>query len=147
MWLPKNERKTLSFYYQETDAGAGSITYFSDKPTDLINHLSNETKSAKGHQITPQTIKEINRRLENLGLIKTQNILAREIKIELTPEGLRLGQKFNSLWLCSNLWYAEYIKNHWICVIISFIGGYSCHIVGTVDIKGFCLNNRVRIFA
>ena len=91
MWLPKIERKTLSFYYQKTDAGAGSITYSSDKPTDLINYRSNETKSAKGHQITPQTIKEINKRLGSLGLIKAQNILAREIKIELTPEGVQLG--------------------------------------------------------
>ena len=124
MWLPKDERKTLSFYCQKiTDTGARSIQQSSDEPTDLINYLSNEIKSAKGHKITSQTIKKINRRLGNSGLIKIQNIDARERRIELTPEGLRLGQKFNSLWLCSNLWYAEYIKNHWIWVIISFLGG------------------------
>jgi uncharacterized membrane protein YwzB len=123
MWLPKDERKTLSFYYQKTDAGARSINYSSDEPTDLINHLSNETKSAKGHQITPQTIKQINRRLKSLGLINPQDIGAREIKIELTPEGIHLGQICNSWWLLSKLWYEKYIKNHWIWVIVAFLAG------------------------
>jgi len=120
MWLPKDERKTISFYYQKTDAGARSINYSSDKPTDLINYLSNETKSAKGHQISPQTIKQINRRLRNSGLIKTQNIDAREIKIELTPEGLRLGQKFNSRIGTIGTWCTEYM---WLFVILGAIIG------------------------
>ena len=121
MWLPKDERKTLSFYYQKTtDTGAGSITYFSDEPTDLISYLSNETKSAKAHQITSQTIKQINRRLVSSGLIKTQNILAREIKIELTPEGLQLGQRFNSKTGTIAIWCTEYI---WLWVILSVIIG------------------------
>ncbi|HCO94518.1 MAG TPA: hypothetical protein DIU00_11295 [Phycisphaerales bacterium] len=124
MWLPKDERKTLSFYYQEiTDTGAGSIQQSSDNPIALINYLSNETKSAKGNQITSQNIKQINRRLRNLGLINIKDIGARGRRIELTPEGLQLGQRFNSWWLRSNLWYTEFIKNHWIWVIISFLGG------------------------
>ena len=120
MWLPKDERKTLSFYYQKTDAGARKYTYFSDKPNDLINYLSNETKSAKGHQITSQTIKQINRRLGSSGLIKTKDIGAREIEIELTPEGLQLGQRFNSKTGTIAIWCTEYI---WLWVILGVIIG------------------------
>ena len=121
MWLPKDERKTLSFYYQKTtDTGARSIQHFSDEPTDLINYLSNETKSAKGHQITSQTIKQINRCLGSSGLIKIQNIGAREIRIELTPEGLQLGQRFNSKTGTIAIWCTEYI---WLWVILGVIIG------------------------
>ena len=45
------------------------------------------------------------------------------IEVSLTMEGHDLGRKYNCWWLRSNLWYAEYIKNHWIWVIISFFGG------------------------
>ena len=110
MWLKKDERKTLSFYYQKiTDTGARSIQQSSDKPTGLIKHLSNKTKSAKGHEITSQTIKQINRLLESRGLIKIQNIDARARRIELTPEGLQLGQRFNSKTGTIAIWCTEYI--------------------------------------
>ena len=121
MWLPKDERKTISFYYQEiTDTGARSIQQFSDEPTDLINHLSNEIKLAKGHKITSQTVKQINRRLGNSGLIKIQNIDAREIRIELTPKGFQLGQRFNSKTGTIATWCTEYI---WLWVILGVIIG------------------------
>jgi len=120
MWLPKDERKTLSFYYHKTDAGARSINYSSDKPTDLINYLSNETKSAKCHQITSQTIKQINRRLGSSGLIKIEDIDAREVEIELTPEGLQLGQKFNSRIGTIGTWCTEYV---WFFVVLGVIIG------------------------
>ena len=66
MWLPKEERKTLSSYYQKTDAGA------------------------------------------------------REIKIELTPEGLRLGEKFNSIIRTIGTWCTEYM---WFFVVLGVIIG------------------------
>ena len=120
MWLPKDERKTLSFYYQKTDAGAGSTQYSSDKPTDLINYLSNEIKSAKAHQITSQTVKQISRRLRSSGLIATQNIRARQIRIDLTPEGLQLGRKFNTKTGTIVIWCTEYI---WLWVVLGVIIG------------------------
>jgi len=121
MWLTKDKRKTLSFYYQKTtDTGARSIPQSFNKPTDLISYLSNETKSAKGHQITSQTIKQINRRLESSGLIKIENIDARGRRIELTPEGLQLGQRFNSKTGTIAIWCTEYI---WLWVILGVIIG------------------------
>jgi hypothetical protein len=112
MWLPKDERKILSFYYQKTDAGSRSYS-----------HISDESQPAQIPQISGEIVKQINKRLKSLGLIKTQIIDYREIKIELTREGLQLGRIYNSWWLSSKLWYDEYIKYHWICVIVGFLCG------------------------
>lgn len=101
MWLKKDERTKLAFYYRETNAGSKRYSL-----KDASDHL-----------------KQINTRLRSLGLIKTQDPDARERLIELTPEGLQLGQKYNSFWSYIKLWYEEYIKNHPIWLIISFIGG------------------------
>jgi hypothetical protein len=98
MLLPKDERKTLAFYYLKW--AAGSIPLPPKQPWDEGVHL----------------------RLGNRGLI-TLDIAASRLIVTLTPEGIRLGQKYNSWWLSSNLWYAEYIKNHWIWLIVSFLGG------------------------
>jgi hypothetical protein len=45
------------------------------------------------------------------------------IEISLSVEGYDLGRKYNCWWLWIKLWYAEYIKNHPICVIASFFSG------------------------
>jgi hypothetical protein len=98
MWLSENERKTLVFYYQQWAAGRIPLT--SKEPWDEGIHL----------------------RLGNRGLI-TIDIVPYRLLITLTPEGIRLGQIYNSWWLRSNLWYAEHIKNHWIWLFICFLCG------------------------
>lgn len=47
--------------------------------------------------------------------------------ISLTMEGYDLARKYNSWWSRSNLWYTEYIKHHWICVVAGFLGGILSH--------------------
>jgi len=42
--------------------------------------------------------------------------------ISLSIKGYDLGRKYSSWWTRSGLWFAEY-KNHWIWIIISFLGG------------------------
>jgi hypothetical protein len=42
--------------------------------------------------------------------------------IILKLEGYDLGRKYSSWWTRSGLCFAEY-KNHWIWIIISFLGG------------------------
>jgi hypothetical protein len=123
MWLPKNESRTLLFYYQKTDAGSKAYSYH--EPTEQISYLSNITKSDKYPQITPQIIEQITTRLGNLGLIQIHILPCSPIErlIILTPNGLQLGRKYSSWWLRSNLWYEEHLKNHWIWVIIGFLGG------------------------
>ncbi len=101
MSLQKNERKTLVFYYQNFLAGMSSFPC--KEPMD----------------------ERVDRRLRDRGLIVTDIVNGphAHMRVSLTREGIRLGEIYNSWWLRSNLWYAEYIKNHWIYLIGSFIAG------------------------
>jgi hypothetical protein len=98
MWLPKDERKTLVFYYHKWVAGSSSFPF--KDPWDESVHL----------------------RLRDRDLILLDIDIAGG-RVSLTPEGRRLGQGYDSWWFRSNLWYTEYVKNHWICVVCSFLGG------------------------
>ncbi len=98
MLLPKNERKLLISYYRTWIAGKSSFSF--EKPLDEAAHLH----------------------LRDLRLIVIDfNIPGG--RISLTAEGINLAQKYTSWWSRSNLWYAEYIKNHWIWIIVSFLSG------------------------
>jgi len=44
------------------------------------------------------------------------------VTVQLSLEGYDLGRKYSSWWTRSGLWFAEY-KNHWIWLIVSFLGG------------------------
>jgi len=44
------------------------------------------------------------------------------LSVRLTPEGMRLGSKYNSWFSSSGLWFAEY-KDHWLWYVLSFLGG------------------------
>jgi len=98
MWLPKDEKETLVFYYRQF--AAGKIPPTPKQPLDEGVHS----------------------RLNHRNLIDITYVNHRPL-VTLTPEGIRLGQIYNSWWLRSNLWYAEHIKNHWIWLIVSFFGG------------------------
>jgi len=103
MWLPKDEKETLIFYYRQW--AAGNIPFPPKKPWDDGVHL----------------------RLGNRDLITVEYVNNIPL-VTLTPEGIRLGQIYNSWWSRSNLWYAEHIKDHWFWLILSFLGG----IIGAV---------------
>jgi hypothetical protein len=121
MWLPKNARKTLAFYYQKTAAGSSCYSY--KEQTELISYLSNKTKLFKSPPVTSQTAEQATCLLATAGLIEIFPLPVAVIIVKLTPEGIRLGQKYNSWWSRSNLWYEEYLKNHWIWVIGAFLAG------------------------
>ncbi len=96
MWLPKNEKETLAFYYQNFLAGKSSFPY--KKPFDDRTHIC----------------------------LRDQDLIIFDIEmglVSLTRKGIELGHIYNSWWSRSNLWYTEYIKHHWICVIASFLCG------------------------
>jgi hypothetical protein len=67
-----------------------------------------------------------NNALSERKLIKTRDhetvVEDKPIGISLTIEGYDLGKKYSSWWTRSGLWFAEY-KNHWIWLIVSFLGG------------------------
>jgi hypothetical protein len=65
-----------------------------------------------------------NSALERRKLIKVQSHehVSGVSGITLTIDGYDLGRKYSSWWTRSGLWFAEY-KNHWIWIIVSFLGG------------------------
>lgn len=148
MWLPKDERRLLSYCYRRINKVETSRHF---KMTDLVKALGKKQvrpPKTKREIILDSydTIEIVNDLLSQRGLITWENLdpgsisVLRELpktsgalswsentnvnfRITLTLTGYALGRKYNSWWLCSNLWYTEYIKNHWIWLVIAFLGG------------------------
>jgi hypothetical protein len=95
--------------------------------SDLINTLSPKC-AEQGIKGVPEYAKSKSRVANANKILSERNLIQyREagdsIEISLTMKGYDLGRKYNCWWLRSNLWYAEYIKHHWICIVGSFLGG------------------------
>jgi hypothetical protein len=96
MWLTKDEKETLVFYYRKWANESSSFPF--KEPFDERVHIC----------------------------LRDRDLIIFDIggaRVSLTHEGIRLGQIYNSWWSRSNLWYTEYIKHHWICVIYGFLFG------------------------
>jgi hypothetical protein len=93
------------------------------------NEPDNETLKKKIIQILKdeKTITAANKILEARGFIKLREhqSAVNVVGITLTLDGYNLGNKYDSLWQWSNLWFVENIKNHWISLIIGFLAGSS----------------------
>lgn len=113
MWLLRDERKLLRYFYSKAD-GSGVFDIDSSRLESAL--CMNEKQ-----------VRNVLKSVRKLGLVtrchKNQNTGVMEM--DLTQEAINLGRKYTSWWLRSNLWYGEYIKNHWIWVIVSFLGGVS----------------------
>ncbi|MFA5239428.1 MAG: hypothetical protein WC476_06945 [Phycisphaerae bacterium] len=148
MWLPKDERRLLQGYY----VTIGEVSKQHEFPLDdllgfIKSNVSGHLPPASDWQ---QYIEEFktwlkdrdrisiaNEALEKRGLITGSHIPQvfvagcaydnaesnPRLTFSLTISGYDLGRKYNSWWSYSNLWYAEYIKNHWIWVIVAFLAG------------------------
>jgi DNA-binding HxlR family transcriptional regulator len=70
-------------------------------------------------------ITKANKMLEARGLIKLREHQSEVnvVGITLTLEGYNLGNKYDSPWQWSNLWFIENVRNHWISFIIGFLAG------------------------
>jgi hypothetical protein len=147
MWLPKDERKLLSYYYRRINKVETSqnfemkdlIKVFGEyifKPLKLssevvlcrykllenINNLLSRRGLIKWENLNPiaiNTLQESPRISEALGWTESTNV---NFRITLTIEGYDLGRKYNSWWSSSGLWFAEY-KDHWFWLILGFLGG------------------------
>ena len=95
MWLPKEEKETLLFYYHQFVVG--KIPLQTKKPWEEGIHLC----------------------LSNRGLIDITAVPA-ALLITLTPEGIRLGQKYNSKIGPIAVWCTEYM---WLFVVLGAIIG------------------------
>ena len=133
MWLPKDERKLLAFYFRDLPEAS-----FGKKYTSNSMRVVKANRNLNG------------RRLINLdGYGDTSNVsfprgcaegdLADFLPdpkdtggsyttfVELTLDGWDLGRKYNHWFTRTGLWWAEY-KGHWVWVllgiIISFVIGW-----------------------
>jgi hypothetical protein len=152
MWLPKDERRLLSYYYQQ----------ISKVETNQAFEIKDLIKALKRKQVKPPKTKReiiletynllenVNNLLSSRGLITWENLDSNSIsvarfcdhptsqklfedttvnlRIKLTIEGYDLGRKYNSWWDRSGLWFAEN-KDHWFWLIVSFLGGIICTLV------------------
>jgi hypothetical protein len=98
MWLPKDERETLLFYYRQF--ASGKIPLQTRTPWDEGIHF----------------------RLSNRDLINITAVPS-ALLISLTPEGIDLGQKYNSKAGTIGIWCSEHKAILSIIPILSLIIG------------------------
>lgn len=132
MWLPRDERRVLAFYYRKNPNGSGSYSPDDLRGLDLLLLFSREEGSPEDPSTHMQTVEQINIALRNRDLLKYDLIRSGTMRIDLTPEGMRLGRKYNSWFASSGLWFAEY-KDHWLWFVLSFLGG----IIGVLLVNWF----------
>jgi len=129
MWLPKDERRLLSFLYSGMiRRSPGDILRFD--VMGFMRALGYESRRAgtQGQCDNNPFIWRVWTALENLverKLIQntgTGGLREIDYQVRLALSGYDLGRKYNSRLIQSGLWFAEY-KDHWFWLIISFVGG------------------------
>lgn len=148
MWLhTKYERKLLSYYSRQIKK-VGINQYFNME--DLIKALGELTLPKLSMEMiccTYRLLENTHDLLSQRGLIKWENppgsiniiglqnipktskalgltdIANIKFSITLTLEGYELGKKYSSHWFLAKLWYEEYIKNHPIWLLVSYMAG------------------------
>jgi hypothetical protein len=151
MWLPKDERRLIEGYYINIGEIEKKEWFCTSNwiPVILTLRVKVQAKKIKSYfkggtsqsehdKIDPKDpdgsiknwIKYKSRvniaitALEARRLIKTHPHQSEpDVKaVSLTIDGYDLGRKYSSCWTRSGLWFKEY-KDHWIWIIISFLGG------------------------
>ena len=116
MWLPKDERTLLAFCCTKISRG--------EAPFHLNHQEIAEELKSKGIVADRQHIHNILFNLQNRNLLRwSSGMDGNSVGITLSQQGYDLGKKYSFWWTRSNLWYEEYIKDHWIWVIGGFVGG------------------------
>jgi hypothetical protein len=123
MWLPRAERKLLRAYFVKI--GEPDLQHIF-----TLNDFVPQFKPTKPHD---PDFKKFDKawhmiRIANKALAARKLIICREdeltdeMGVQLTINGYDLGRKYNSWWMRTGLWFAEY-KDHWFWLILSFLGG------------------------
>jgi hypothetical protein len=147
MWLPKDERRLLRYYYRQINKVETSQNF---EIKDLIKEFRKDRVRPSNLNrekilVTYNMLENVNNLLSRRGLIKWENLNPESItaallydhptsqelfentkvnfRITLTIEGYDLGRKYSFWWSSSKLWYEEHIKNHPIWLIVSYMAG------------------------
>jgi len=121
MWLPKDERELLALYFRKIGKPNESETLKDNDDMKALGWKESKSNSEYDKQY-------INRVWNADDILKKRGFLGvlthdlSEKTLSLTIQGYDLGRQYNSRWIKTGLWFAEY-KHHWIWLIVSFLGG------------------------
>jgi len=118
MWLPRNERKVLHYLYsKDGSAGLGSPRRRSLADFQTICSDKNSAEAAASI---------LNER--KLVILRETDEPKGHIDIGLRVEGYDLARQYSHWFTRSGLWFREH-KDHWIWLIVSFLGGVLASLV------------------
>ena len=143
MWLPKEERQLLRFYYDEVKKSNSTPTYekwYSEE--DLLSvvgyreqaeelDIAGFKKSIKECTTAMANVSSANVALVERKLIELKaHQSQKRVGVSLTIDGYDLGRKYSCWFISTGLLYAEY-KHHWLFLIATYMAGiFSACIVG-----------------
>ena len=137
MWLQsKDERRLLKHYFITISESDKKYEFSFDdllgciksKEYSYYTPSDDDQQDVKGYAVWCKDCHRIlvaNKSLKERGLAISSNLEfkpSEPITISLTITGYDLGRKYNSWFIPSGLWFAEY-KDHWFWLIISYIAG------------------------
>lgn len=149
MWLPSDERRVLSGYYELISEIEQERVYRETDLTELLTprpriHSIPEYGNSPEEPASSETMgdmegfeNEVKHTCDRLARIRVANkllvtrklITLREhehvhgvVLVGLTVDGCDLGRRYRSFLDRSGLWFAAY-RHHWVWLILSFLGG------------------------
>jgi len=146
MWLPKDERRLLAYYFVKIKAPGRTERFnyvelgkrLQSIFVKLLEWLGGDyAKNFKRFMNYSDRIKIANDALNQRGfiiLIPHQHDSG-VIIVELNVKGYDLGRKYSWWWTRTGLLFAEY-RHHWIVVILSYIAGIITMLLVNLLTKG-----------
>jgi hypothetical protein len=121
MWLTKDERKLLAYYFCELDGRTEKKTfpYYELVKVLLCKDINKLSKREVSYGMDRVMI--ANDDLRERGYIHMDSE-GTEVSIGLRLQGRDLGRKYSLWWTRTGLLFEEY-KHHWIWLIVGFLGG------------------------
>ena len=122
MWLPKDERKLLTYYFRKLDRPKDFRTCRDLELMEVLGYNRTSTGQAQDRPFITR-VWDANYKLHQRGLAHVDREKTRmTVTVSLTPEGWDLGEKYNNWFDRSGLWWKEY-KGHWIWHVVGFFAG------------------------
>jgi len=149
MWLPKDERYLLQGYWHYINEINVEKTFSEFDLVPLLSSPKNwkKIKEDSGDEKIPheemrdyfnkqRRVSKANECLAERKLIKLSSHSC-YCALSLTMDGFDLARKYSSWWERSGLWFAS-LKDHWIWLLCSFIGGILGALI--IEVIKKCLN-------
>ena len=96
IWLPKDERKLLKYYYGEEEERGETLRFSMHKLVEVLGFKGNNESALKAGEY-PNRVLNTNIDLKNRGLINYFSYEHPKIDVKLTLKGYDLGRKYSSI--------------------------------------------------